>query len=263
MSSDRVRRLSSAGVSYEDRGDGPPVILVHGWCLSAKIWMYLAERLAVRHRVLVPDLPGFGRSDGLAGPFTLERHADALSDLIEELGLRRPILVGFAYGAAAVMILAGRGGGPDLGGIVAIGTPSAAEAPYDRMPRAMRRDWPDFAERSAHAICKQPQSAATLRWLAEIFGSTPLPTALATVAELGAFEPVAVAPAIRVPALFLHGAEDDIVPVAVSKRCAELVPGAQLHVLEESGHFPVLDQPARLAEAVEGFVMTIATAGAA
>jgi len=41
------------------------------------------------------------------------------------------------------------------------------------------------------------------------------------------------------------------------------VPGAQLHVLEESGHFPVLDQPARLAEAVEGFVMTIATAGAA
>ena len=65
-------------------------------------------------------------------------------------------------------------GSPGLGGLVSIGVPSAAHSPYERMPKAMKRDWPGFAQASGKAICKQPQSDATLDWLGRMFGATPL-----------------------------------------------------------------------------------------
>ena len=54
--------------------------------------------------------------------------------------------------------------------LVSIGVPSAAHSPYERMPKAMKRDWPGFAQASGKAICKQPQSDATLDWLGRMFG---------------------------------------------------------------------------------------------
>jgi pimeloyl-ACP methyl ester carboxylesterase len=70
--------------------------------------------------------------------------------------------------------------------------------------------------------------------------------ALETVALLGAFEPLPLAPSIEVPTTFVHGADDDVVPVAVSQACANVMPRARLEVVPESGHLVVLDQKERL-----------------
>src|ERR1700736_1335424 len=108
MSSDTIRDRTAEGMVYESRGTGRPVVLVHGWCLSGQIWIYLGEQLARNHRVICPDLPGFGRSDDLAGPYDFARHADSISALLEELDLHDAVMLGFAYGAGVVMTAAAR-----------------------------------------------------------------------------------------------------------------------------------------------------------
>lgn len=252
MTAASIHGTSRSGIAYQRRGNGPPVVLVHGWCLNRRMWVYLEEALLATHEVVTVDLAGFGDSSGLAGPYRLDRYAEDLADLLDELGLRDVTVGGFAFGAAVAMTLAQRHG-DRVGRLVLIGVPSASHAAYDRMPRAMRRDWPLFAERSVDAICGQPPSAATRSWLAAMFAATPLPVAVETCAVLGEFDPVAVASDVRVPALFIHGAADNVVPPEVSATCAARMPEARVEVVPDCGHLVVLDQKERLAELVSSF----------
>jgi pimeloyl-ACP methyl ester carboxylesterase len=249
----KVRGVTASGVHYGRRGSGPAVVFLHGWCLNRELWMYEEERLAGTHTVVTPDLPGFGRSSDLDGPYDLDRHVTAVAELLEELELSDVTVVGFAFGAAVAMALAARDD-ERLGGLVLIGVPSAAHSPYDRMPRAMRRDWPEFARRSAHAICKGPISDASLDWLARMFGATALPVALETVGVLGRFEPADVAGDVRVRSLFVHGELDDVVPVQISETCAASMPDAEVRVIAESGHLVQIVRAQAFAAAVDDFL---------
>ncbi len=249
----RVLDVGAGGIAYGRRGHGSPVVLLHGWCLNRDLWVYEEERLHHEHTVITPDLPGFGLSAGLAGPYDLDCYVNAVRALLDELALEQATLVGFAFGAAVAMALAARDDAR-VAGLALIGVPSAAHAAYDRMPRAMRRDWPDFARRSAEAICKAPHSAATMDWLARMFGSAPLPTALETVALLGGFEPTDVAPEVHVRSLFIHGEDDDVVPVKVSRDCASLMTNAEVVTVPDSGHLVPIDQPSAFGDIVESFL---------
>ena len=244
--------VTARGLAFTARGEGHPVVLVHGWCLNRTLWTYQEEALSHAFRVVSVDLPGFGDSKGLSGPYDLDHHADALSAALGELDLDGAVVVGFAYGAAVAMTLAHRDP-TRVGGLVLIGPPSAATAPYAKMPRAMRRDWPDFAARSAQAICKRPLSEASQRWLGDMFGSTPLPVAIETCGVLERFEPVPLASELKVPTLLVHGELDDIVPMSVSEACAEALPDGILRTIADAGHLVVIDQPERLTELIAEF----------
>jgi pimeloyl-ACP methyl ester carboxylesterase len=237
---------------FERRGAGRALVLLHGWCLSGRMWAYTAEALAHQFDVIVPDQAGFGRSEDLAGPYEIGRYARDLVSLLEELDVEDAILIGFAFGAA-VALSAAVADHRRIAGVVSIGVPSAAHSPYERMPGAMRKDWPEFARRSALAICGQPQSDATLAWLAQIFAATRLDVAIETVGLLARFEPAEVAPSVDVQALFVHGEQDPVVPVEISARCAELAPHGRLEVVPDAGHLVVLDQPQALLELVVAF----------
>lgn len=248
-----VRRETSAGVVYHRRGSGRPIVLLHGWCLNRDIWCYEEDLLASGHDVITPDLPGFGLSAGIAGPYDMQTYVHAVRGLLDELDLTDVVLVGFAFGAAVGMTLAAQDGSR-LGGLVAVGVPSAQVFPAERMARSMRRDWPDFARRSAAVLCKQPQSEATIDWIERMFRGTALSVGVEAAALLGEFEPEPVCPAITVPALFVHGADDDVIPVAVSERCADLAPAGRFHALADCGHLAVIDQRQAFHDALAQFL---------
>lgn len=246
-----VERTSKLGVAYTSRGVGDPVVLLHGWCLNGRLWEIQEEALLRRHQVVCIDLAGFGRSRHLAGPYDIPRHAADVAEILEEIQIQDAVIGGFAYGGAVALQLAATR--PDrVKRMVVVGIPSGSTAPYDRMPKAMRRDWPDFAKRSAETICKQPQSEARLDALARMFGDTPLPVAIETVGVLGAFDPVPLAARVSVPTTFLHGAQDDVVPVSVAEACVAEMSDAELILVPDSGHLVVLDQPTSVTNALDG-----------
>jgi pimeloyl-ACP methyl ester carboxylesterase len=235
-----VRRLSARGLVHEVRGTGPAILFVHGWCLNRRLWLYQDQELQGSHTTISVDLAGFGDSSGLAGPYTVERHASDLAALISELGIADVTVVGFAYGAMVGMELAARS--PEaLSGLVAIGVPSAATAPYERMPRAMKRDWPEFAARSARSICASNVSEATLSWLTRMFEATPLTVALAAVAQLAEWEPWPLMGRVTVPTLVVSGSDDSIVPPEIAQRLAAGLSRGSLEIVEGAGHLVPID----------------------
>jgi len=140
--------------------------------------------------------------------------------------------------------------------LISIAIPSAATAPYDRMPGAIMTDWPRFAARSAQAIVLPETSAETRDWLSRMFGATRLGSALAGLAILRSFEPRDLVKRWDVPAYFVHGSGDPIVPAAISKECADRFGGQYLEV-PSAAHLVVIDQK----EAVHRIVADVAGGG--
>jgi len=91
-----------------DAGRGRPIVLLHGWATSGRVLGGLAETLAARFRVVVPDLRGHGRSPPPPGPFSLDDHGADVADLVRRLDLERPVLAGWSMGAQVAVAAAAR-----------------------------------------------------------------------------------------------------------------------------------------------------------
>jgi non-heme chloroperoxidase len=238
---ERIRFEARSGLSVQRRGAGRPVVLLHGWCLNRQLWMYAEETLAGEFDVITPDLAGFGHSDALGGPNTFERHADDVLDLLVELDLHGAVLVGFAFGAAVAMTLAAKDASR-IASIVSVGVPSAACSPYAKIAKAIRRDWPDFARRSAQSLFANPQSAATIDWIESMFVGTQLPAALEALAQLEHFEPEPLASRVRAHTLYVHADKDEVAPRRIGEACVAASKNGRIAIVENCGHLIVIDQ---------------------
>lgn len=248
-----MHAITSRGISYRRRGAGRPLVLLHGWCLDGSMWRYEEDLLAEGYETLVPDLPGFGRSEGAVGPYGVEGQVHSLLDFLREVDAQDAVLVGFAFGADVALAAAARDDSR-IAGLALGGVTSGAQFPAERMIRSMRRDWPDFARRSARVLCRPPHSEATRDWLERVFCATSLDAAVEAAESLGDFEPLRWCPQVVVPALFLHGADDDVSTPDVAEACSAAVPNGQLAVLKDSGHLLVLDQRQAFHDAVMSYV---------
>ena len=97
-----------ARVTPESPPDAPPIVLVHGYGVSSAYWVPFAARLADAFRVVVPDLPGHGRSDTPRRALDVEGFADALLNFLNAAALERPVLVGHSLGSQIALALAAR-----------------------------------------------------------------------------------------------------------------------------------------------------------
>jgi non-heme chloroperoxidase len=246
-----IQKTSRRGLNYVQNGAGPTVVLVHGWCLSRRVWMYLEYGLvASGHSVITLDLAGFGGSAALAPRTSLAEHASDVIDLLGELDIEDAVLAGFAFGAAVILAAQDY---RRVGALLSLAIPSAGTAPYARMRGSILKDWPRFAARSSGAILSQPASEETKRWLAGIFEATSLGAALAGLEILEKYEPSEITRRWDVPVIFVHGADDPIVPATVSKGCAERLDGTYVEIAS-SGHLVVIDQKQAVQDVIEDAV---------
>src|SRR3989337_1977578 len=98
--------VNDLNMYYEVHGEGPPLVLLHGAYLTAETMGPLATGLARIRQVIVPELQAHGRTADVDRPLTYEQMADDVADLIRELGLERPDVVGYSMGGAAARQLA-------------------------------------------------------------------------------------------------------------------------------------------------------------
>jgi len=85
-------------VNYQIIGDGPPLVLVHGWGVSFTIWRELAPLLRPHYKLIIPELPGIGHSPMPPAGDYYERCAEALEDLRQELNIPRWHILSYSMG---------------------------------------------------------------------------------------------------------------------------------------------------------------------
>jgi len=106
-----MRRVTGDGISLAvlDEGEGQPVLLMHGFPDSSRVWRHQVPVLvAAGMRVIVPDLRGFGESDrpGAVSEYTVSRSVADVVALLDGLGIERTHVVGHDWGAAVAWVLA-------------------------------------------------------------------------------------------------------------------------------------------------------------
>jgi pimeloyl-ACP methyl ester carboxylesterase len=91
---------SSELVYFTDQGTGLPLLLVHGLMVTGEMFVPVIQHFAARHRVIVPDLRGHGRSRGLPPPYTAAQLASDLARLLDHLGIDSTAVLGYSQGGA-------------------------------------------------------------------------------------------------------------------------------------------------------------------
>jgi pimeloyl-ACP methyl ester carboxylesterase len=105
---ERSLRVKGRQIRYFVAGEGTPLVLVHGLGGSATNWVELAPLLAGHHRLVVPDLPGHGGSEPLAGVSGLQPYADRVAAVMEHEGIAPAPVIGHSLGGLVVLRLAVR-----------------------------------------------------------------------------------------------------------------------------------------------------------
>jgi pimeloyl-ACP methyl ester carboxylesterase len=118
-------------LAYEERGTGSPIVFVHGLTFNRSTWRPITDRLADRFRCVAVDLPGHGESAGL--PRSMEEVGGEVHQLVTDLGIERPVVVGHSLGAMLVTMYAALF---PVAGVVNVDQPLDTE-PFARMLHQM------------------------------------------------------------------------------------------------------------------------------
>jgi non-heme chloroperoxidase len=249
-------------------GSGRPVVLVHGWGMSVRVWdLTLPALLDAGHQVVSLDHRGCGLSDKDFDDMSIGAVGSDVVRLVEELGLDGAVLNGWSLGGAVVVDAASKLG-DRLGGLVLTGgaTPrylQAEDFPHGGTPdvfqatlTALRDTRPEFLHALASGVCHTEVGEPTVNWMWGIFMQTSA-RADATLAELGDLDQRDILPKITVPTLLCHGAHDVIVPYDIGAAAADLLGDGQLVTFENSGHAPFLEETVRYRDELLRFLSSL------
>jgi pimeloyl-ACP methyl ester carboxylesterase len=270
---ERFAEVKGVRMRYFVRGEGRPLVLVHGLGGGAANWIELAPLLAERRRVLVPDLPGHGGSSPLPAAPNLAAYADRIALVIDREDMAPAPVVGHSFGGTVALRLAIRR--PDaVSGVVlaaAAGISSArrlaqAVVTVSGLVRPGR-----VAARARFRIARTP-------WLRyAVFGrwGAADPAALSAAAVEGFLEPQLLhtdtrsagralgqedlrteLDRVRCPCLVLWGARDAMVPLVDGFEYARRL-RAPLCVIADCGHLLIGERPDACLDAIESFLNRI------
>ena len=269
----RVALPDGVGINVLESGSGPAVLLVHGLPGSAYEWRNLGPLLADRgYRVLAIDRSGYGRSDPDPDQdYSVTRNAKDVDALVTTLDLADVTLVGWSYGGATATVVGAMRPGW-LGRIVLVGTggPDSADAEPPDPNAFMKFMYSDAVMRWRSAV--PPVGRSLIEAIStRAYSGQPMPDwwVPGVVANFQRWETLTTyrgemfgvraddgyAPAdIEVPTLLLHGDDDRLAPVAISRYLVTVIPGAELRETPGASHMLPITHADEMAEDIDAFI---------
>jgi len=239
-------------VHYRDEGSGDVVVLLHGFGETGDVWQQQTTVLAARHRVLVPDLPGSGRS-AIAEDMSMEGLAAALLHILNHENISRCILIGHSMGGYIALAFAAQHG-KLLRGLGLFH--STAYADSEEKKQVRKKGIGFIEEHGAHAflrtsspnlfspLTRDTQPALVDEFVEGLRNFSPDALVLYYKAMMARQDHTQVLREATYPVLFVMGPYDQAVPMADSLRLCTLPGKSYIYTLASSGHMGMLEQPA-------------------
>ena len=263
------RLVEVAGVStyMVDEGEGPPVVLIHGYGDTADGWRRVVPGLLERHRVIALDVPPFGRSGDPRAARLIDFYKPFFPELLERLGVERATVIGHSLGGAIALHLtlerpelverlglvapAGLGKAPPWWWRALVGYGSASKAvlsiPSPLTTAIAREGLRRFLD--ARLFYDSRQMRETIDHLVRMHGAPRdldrhlsagrccIDSYTGTLLEDSG--------AIEVPLWMVWGRHDGLVPSEHAFAFERIHPDADVHVFDDCGHYPQIELPTR------------------
>ncbi len=243
-----IKTRDGTDLYVKDWGSGRPIVLLHGWPLTADSWDDQALALAeAGNRVIAYDRRGFGRSGQPFGGYDYDTLADDLAEVLDQAGAHDATIVGFSMGGGEVARYFSRHGGKSVvkAGLVAsvagyllkddTNPDGVDESVFEnQMKRPIREDRAHFLAQFAEqfygvGFISSPVSQQVLDHFVMQGLMAGLKGTLACIDAFGRSDFRPDLPAVTVPTLIIHGTGDKTVPIDPSARtAAKLIPSAEL-----------------------------------
>lgn len=262
-------RLRSGTVGYHDSGSGPVLLFVHGLLVNGALWSRVVPLLADRYRCIVPDWPLGSHSIPLGTPLSPFAVADMIGELVDELGLESPTLVGNDTGGALCQMAVVRRPGfasrlvltncdaydqfppqpfkylsvvPKLPGAMGMLAASMRLRPNRRLPIAFgwlaKRMPREVEDAFVDPVIRDKRIRADVRSFLLAMDKNDLIETSRHYAE------------VEIPVVLAWGEDDKAFKIGLAERMANDFPNATPIRVPDSYTFVALDQPERLAEAI-------------
>jgi 3-oxoadipate enol-lactonase len=259
----RQIKSGDAQIVYRVLGDGPPVVVLHPFPVDHELWLPVAEALASRYRLILPDLRGHGDSEVGDGAATMEKHADDLARVMDDADVGRAPTIGVSIGGyalfefwrrypgrVAVLGLINTKAGADspearagrmqaANDVVESGTESFFQSMIPRLlGKTTRERRPDLVDGTLRMMRKMsPEDVAQVqRGMAQRPDSFPI---LKT---------------INVPTMIITGDEDILTGVNEAEVMHQHISGSQLRVVPKAGHYSPWEQAEEVTKLLRRFL---------
>ena len=259
-------------VHYEAYGRGRPVLLLHGWLNSWNVWRSTIEALGRDFRLYALDFFGFGDSSDQANDFSVSNFSTLDTQFMAQLGIQRAPLVGHSMGGTVALTTAIRH--PDqIAKVAVVGSPidGASLSPLLRIaaypgwqslarkvPAMFRpvqfglnlflRVYSRFLARDARAVCQMLTS--------DLNKLTVMPF-LESIGTLRQTDLRSLVGCLDMPVMGIYGAKDVLVDPGQAQVLKQALPSGQIAWFEDSGHFPMMDEPERFHTTLRDFLADV------
>lgn len=241
-------------LAYTRRGEGTPLVLLHGYPLDSHLWDDVAPLLEDTFDLILPDLRGFGKSTTVDSPYTMDDYASDIAGLLDQLGIQKAAIAGHSMGGYVALAFARlyseRVSGLGLVSSQVLADPpdrkearykSAADVSANGIGGVVETMAPKFTsderlQSFARATMERQQPAAfigALKAMAERADSTSL---------LSSF---------KFPVVIIHGEADALIPIDRAREVKNAIPHAHLVELNGSGHMPMMEAKEETARALK------------
>lgn len=253
-----VRSVSVGNMVVQVSGEGPALVCVHGFTTTSEFWKEQVAEFSRDHMLIRPNLPGHGVSPHPQDrDYTIGAFARDIEKVFEHFHIDRAVLVGLSMGGTIAQRFTLDNPGL-LDGLVLVGATPHGLGPDVNADNVLHAIDKVGITQSSQDVIERSFASVAPRALVEFAKrevvQTPDFVARAAIQSLNAADSRPWLKSIQVPTLVIVGEADIITPPTESEKLTSGIPSAELYIVEQAGHFPMLEQPAVFNSALRGFL---------
>lgn len=246
MKADRSINMGGVPLYYSIEGNGFPLIFLHGFPMDHSAWDEFVQPFTEKYRVILPDIPGFGKSGLPNKDMSMEYYADCLKAILDAEKISECLMIGHSMGGYSILNFAGRF--PNyLKGFGLLSSTSYADDDAKKQNRidvaeaARKTDPASFVNSMLHKLFGEKYAATHEKEIAELkahFGAAATTEGIAQASlAMGKREDTTeVLKNAKVPVLFIIGKDDKVIPPEKTLPLTHLMERSVISIVEGMGH---------------------------